>query len=140
MKNAWLLISFLFMFLFASKAMDGLLLPVAGEVEECALQDVYSSSDQSAGYILPVSSGFLYRDMVMADVSSLAIQFRLAVRIFRSVSLHYSFLNKMFAWRQILHRLELLAHSCLNVYSTLPHQSWNLPSDHYIFGMRRILI
>ena len=37
-------------------------------------------------------------------------------------------------------RLDILCHSNHTVYTSLPCQSWEVPSDHYVFGMRRILI
>ena len=36
--------------------------------------------------------------------------------------------------------IEELFHSVTSIHSTLPFQSWAVASDHYIFGMRRILI
>lgn len=144
MKNVLLLISFLFVLLFASKAMNGLLLPVTDEVEECMASyeqsDSYSIFDGTTGCILSVSSSSPYNDMTIADAQTLARQLRVMGRTQRSVSFHCSFISKAIGWRTAFLRMKELSLSSQKVYTSLPRLSWEVSSDHYIFGMRRILI
>ena len=70
------------------------------------------------------------------DAESLARQFRICERNQRVISLQYLSLGKKSAQK----RLEQLFHSIKQTYTSLPFQSWPVASDHYIFGMRRILI
>ena len=74
------------------------------------------------------------------DVESLAHQYRICGRGQRYFSVQQMFCAKSSAYRAAIRRLDILCHSNHTVYTSLPCQSWEVPSDHYVFGMRRILI
>ncbi len=74
------------------------------------------------------------------DMESLARQYRVCGRGQRSFSVNHLLLGKSSGYRTAHKRLEVLVHSFNSVYTSLPFQSWAVSSDHYVFGMRRILI
>ena len=74
------------------------------------------------------------------DTESLARQYRVCGRGQRSFSVQQMLLGKSSAYRAAKKRLDVLFHTINHVYTSLPYQSWTISSDHYVFGMRHILI
>ena len=135
MKNILLFISLSLMFLLGARAMNVTLPEEEGVGMESVLQ-----ADASVGYILPVVAEWPEEGDAYVDAESLMHQFRVCGRSQRQLSVRQFSLARSSAHRLLQKRLELLFNSIERTYSSLPCQSWSVPSDHYVFGMRRILI
>ena len=135
MKNILLFISLSLMFLLGARAMNVTLPEEEGVGMESVLQ-----ADASVGYILPVVAEWPEEGDAYVDAESLMHQFRVCGRSQRQLSVRQLSLARSFAHRVLLKHLDLLFNSIERTYSSLPCQSWSVPSDHYVFGMRRILI
>ena len=135
MKNILLFISLSLMFLLGARAVN-VTLPEEGEVGmESVLQ-----ADAPVGYLLPDVEEWPEEGDAYVNAESLANQFRVCGRSQRQLSVRQLSLARSSAHRVARKRLELLFNSIERTYSSLPCQSWPVPSDHYVFGMRRILI
>ena len=130
MKNILLLLFLFSMFLLGTKSSNDTL-PEEGMGVESVLQ-----ADIPIDQVLPVVTEWPHESEACVDADSLARQFRICERNQRVISLQYLSLGKKSAQK----RLEQLFHSIGRTYTSLPFQSWPVASDHYIFGMRRILI
>lgn len=130
MKNILLLLFLFSMFLLGAKSSNDTLPEEGAGVESILLVDI--PIDQ----VLPVVTEWPNESEACVDAESLARQFRICERNQRVISLQYLSLGKKSAQK----RLEQLFHSIGRTYTSLPFQSWPVASDHYIFGMRRILI
>ena len=95
-------------------------------------------AEASEDFILPWVADL--PDKGEAYVDSMAVQYRVLGRGQRSFSVQQMFFGKSSAYRAAMKRLEMLFQNVKSVYSSLPYPSWTVSSDHYIFGMRRILI
>ena len=135
MKNILLFISLSLMFLLGARGMDVTLSQEEGAGMEAVLQ-----ADASVGYILPDVEEWPEEGDAYVDAESLARQFRVCGRGQRQLSVRQYSLARSSAHQVARKRLELLFYSIERTYSSLPCQSWPVPSDHYVFGMRRILI
>ena len=135
MKDFLLFLFLFMMFMLDAKNIDGTLPVEEGAGMECVLQ-----SETSVGYILPVVTELPDKGEAYVDVESLALQYRICGRGQRSFSVQQMFMGKSSAYRAAKKRLEMLSHTINQVYTSLPFQSWEVPSDHYVFGMRHILI
>ena len=124
MKNILLFISFFLMFLLGAKDVNAALpIEEGGGVEAVLQTDV------------PVNKVEAYVDM-----NSLTGQWRISGRGQRSLSVQQVVVGKNLVYQAAKKRLEILFHSTYRVYTSLPCQSWAVSSEHYVFGMRRILI
>ena len=135
MKNFLLFLSLFMMFLLGARNIDGTLPVEEGAGMECVLQ-----SETSVGCILPIVAELPEKGDAYVDVESLAHQYRICGRGQRYFSVQQMFWAKSSAYRAAIRRLDILCHSNHTVYTSLPCQSWEVSSDHYVFGMRRILI
>ena len=135
MKNFLLLLSFFLVSLLGAKGLESAL-----PVEEGAGVESVLSTEASVGYILPLVAELPDTGEAYVDVESMAGQYRVVGRGQRSFSVQQMFMAKSSAYRAARRRLEMLSHTINQVYTSLPCQSWAVPSDHYVFGMRRILI
>ena len=135
MKNFLLFLFLFMMFMLGAKNIDGTLPVEEGAGMECVLQ-----SDTSVGCILPIVAELPEKGDAYVDVESLAHQYRICGRGQRYFSVQQMFCAKSSAYRAAQKRLEMLSHTINQVYTSLPCQSWAVSSDHYVFGMRRILI
>ena len=135
MKNFLLLLSFFLVSLLGAKGLESALPVEEGAGMECVLQ-----SETSVGCILPIVAELPEKGDAYVDVESLAHQYRICGRGQRYCSVQQMFCAKSSAYRAAIRRLDILCHSNHTVYTSLPSQSWEVPSDHYVFGMRRILI
>ena len=133
MKNILLFLSLYLMFLLGAKAVDGYAPSEEGTGVENVLQ-----AEASEDFILPWVADL--PDKGEAYVESMAVQYRVLGRGQRSFSVQQMFFGKSSAYRAAMKRLEMLIQNVKSVYSSLPYPSWTVSSDHYIFGMRRILI
>ena len=134
MKNILLLLFLFSMFLLGAKSSNDTL-PEEGVGVESVLQ-----ADIPVDQILPVVTEWPHESEACVDAESLARQFRICDRSQRIVPVKYLSLGKKTAHQGALKRLERLFHSITQTYTSLPFQSWSVASDHYVFGMRRILI
>lgn len=132
MKNIVCLIFFSFFFLFGIKMMN-----------------VYSSTQESIGEVCflqedsVVSSSLFHHpdvDMFFAETNSLLRQFRTIGRSYRQFSIVNFINSKIMSFRLIKSYLDTLLQSIEHFYTSLPRQCWSISSEHYVFGMRRILI
>lgn len=141
MKNVLLVISFLFAFLLGARAVNGDSLSNEKGTVESVLQlgKMTDASDSSGSWILPVSSD-KDRNVMFEDAQSMARQLRLMHRNQRPFILHYTLLDKALLSKVAKSCKDALYTSSNRVYTTLPYPSWEVSSEHYIFGMRRILI
>ena len=135
MKNILLFLSFFLMSLLGAKGIEGTLSSEEGVGEKSVLQ-----TEIPVGYILPVVAELPDTGEAYVNVESMAGQYRVIGRGQRSFSVQQMFMAKSSAYRAAKRRLEMLSHTINQVYTTLPCQSWAVSSDHYVFGMRRILI
>ena len=135
MKNYLLLLSFFLVSLLGAKGIESSL-----PVEEGAGVESVLPAEASVGYILPVVAELPDTGEAYVDVESMAGQYRVVGRGQRSFSVQQMFFGKSSAYRAAQKRLEMLSHTINHVYTSLPCQSWAVSSDHYVFGMRRILI
>lgn len=133
MKNILLYLSLYLMFLLGAKAID-----VSAPSEEGTGVENVLQAEASEGFILPWVADL--PDKGEAYVESMAVQYRVLGRGQRSFSVQQMFFGKSSAYRAAMKRLEMLFQNVKSVYSSLPYPSWTVSSDHYIFGMRRILI
>ena len=135
MKNILLFLSFFLMSLLGAKGIEGTLSSEEGVGVKSVLQ-----TEIPVGYILPMVTELPDEGELYVDVESLAGQYRVIGRGQRSFSVQQMFMAKSSAYRAAKRRLEMLSHTINQVYTSLPCQSWTVSSDHYVFGMRRILI
>ena len=133
MKNILLFLSLYLMFLLGAKAID-----VSAPSEEGTGVENVLQAEASEGFILPWVADLPAKGE--AYVESMAVQYRVLGRGQRSFSVQQMFFGKSSAYRAAMKRLEMLFQNVKSVYSSLPYPSWTVSSDHYIFGMRRILI
>ena len=97
-------------------------------------------AEEPVGHILPIVAELPTKGEAYVDVESLVHQYRICGRGQRYFSVQQMFCAKSSAYRAAIRRLDILCHSNHTVYTSLPCQSWEVPSDHYVFGMRHILI
>ena len=135
MKNILLFLSLFLMSLLGAKDIKGTFLSEEGVGVECVLQ-----AEASVGCIAPMVSELPDEGEAYVDMESLARQYRVIGRGHRSFSVQQVFFGKSSVYRAAKRHLELLSHTINQVYTSLPCQSWAVSSDHYIFGLRRILI
>ena len=74
------------------------------------------------------------------DAESLARQLRTVGRGQRQFSVSCSLISKGMATRLSKVWLDAVLQSSRHIYNSLPHPCWSVSAEHYIFGMRRILI
>lgn len=141
MKNFLLIISFLFALLLGASSVNGDSLSEDKGMLESVLQlgKTTYASDLSGSWILPVSPD-KDRNVMFEDAQSMARQLRLMHRNQRPFILHYTLLDKALLSKVAKCCMDALYTSSNRVYTTLPYPSWEVSSEHYIFGMRRILI
>ncbi len=135
MKNFLLLLSLFMMFLLGARNVNGALPSEEGVEVKSVLQ-----TETPVGYILPVVAELPDTGEAYVDVESMAGQYRVIGRGQRPFSVQQMFFGKNSDYRAAKRRLEMLSHTINQVYTSLPYQSWAVSSDHYVFGMRRILI
>lgn len=142
MKNIWLFILFFSLLMVGSNSITGVL-PEA-EVADCVFTDFSESDTQSdrtdMGVILPIDSSSPWESVVFTEIDLMGSQFGAHNRLQRLMNSSYSWLSKAYIRRIAVMRMALLTHSTVHIFSSLPFQSWSVSSEHYIFGMRRILI
>lgn len=131
MKYYLVFLSVLFTFLLVSNRMNGDSLSQEGSGVEVGNTEV--------GYVLPVTSEPSEGEMVFEDAHSIAWQLRVCGRSQRTATLHYTILNKELLSKLAKFRMDALFQSS-HVYTTFISQSWEVPSEHYVFGLRHILI
>ena len=143
MKFYLIFLSVIFTFLLVSNRMNGDSLLVEGRGEEYSLCSETSDCSvlpiQVVDYILPVTSELPDGEMIFENAHSIARQLRGFGRSQRTTALHYTVLNKELLSRLAKFRMDALFQSS-HVYTTLILQSWEVPSEHYVFGLRHILI
>ena len=97
-------------------------------------------AEEPVGHILLIVAELPTKGEAYVDVESLALQYRICGRGQRSFSVQQMLFGKSSAYRAAKKHLEMLSHTINQVYTSLPCQSWAVSSDHYVFGMRHILI
>ena len=105
------------------------------------LAELSSSEDvcEACGSFLPLSERFR-GDMTLNEAESLAHQLNVRTgRMLRLTSLQHVIGIKTLMRKYALLD-NLLTHNASHYYTTLCTPSWEYASEHYIFGMRRILI
>lgn len=134
MKNIVCLISLSLLFLFGIKAVNTPSL-LEEEVAYCILQE-----NIFADKIYPIPDQLSEAVSAFVDAEALTGQLRVVGRCQRQHSLAYSLLLKSVFFRMIKSHLDTLLQSANHVYTSLPRPCWSVSSEHYVFGMRRILI
>ena len=135
MKNFLLLLLLFMMSLLGARDVHDTL-----SVEEGMGVESVLPAEEPVGHILPIVAELPTKGEAYVDVESLALQYRICGRGQRSFSVQQMFFGKSSAYRAVKKHLEMLSHTINQVYTSLPCQSWAVPSDHYVFGMRHILI
>ena len=135
MKNILLFLSLLLMSLLNVKGIDDAL----HKGEEVGMESVFQI-ETSAGYILPLVAELPDEGEAYVDTESLARQYRICGRGQRTSFVQQMFFGKESTYRAAKKHLDILFHTINHVYTSLPYQSWSVSSDHYVFGMRHILI
>ena len=135
MKNFLLIIFLSLMSLLGVKSMDCTLQEEERmEVENIFHADIPLGYVQSSVIELPDDSGAY----VVTD--SLARQYRVCGRGQRSFSVNHSLWGKSAVLRTAKKHFEMLSNFMNCAYTSLPSYSWKVASEHYVFGLRRILI
>lgn len=135
MKNILWLISFSFFFLLGMMEVNAEPFQQMEGEKECVLQE-----SPSADNLAILSIPFPDHATSFVDATSLAWQLQASTRGQRQLTYPSTCLAKGNAFRDAKLRLEALLHPAHPVYNSLPFVCWSVSSDHYIFGMRRILI
>ena len=135
MKNYLLFLLFFLMSLLGAKGIESALPSNEGVGVESVLQ-----AEEPVGYILPVVAELPETGEAYVDVESMAGQYRVIGRGQRSFSVQQMLWDKSSAYRAAQRRLNMLSQTIHSVSSSLPSQSWAVPSDHYVFELRHILI
>lgn len=135
MKNFLLLLLLFMMSLLGARDVHDTL-----SVEEGMGVESVLPAEEPVGHILPIVAELPTKGEAYVDVESLVHQYRICGRGQRYFSVQQMFCAKSSAYRAAIRRLDILCHSNHTVYTSLPCQSWEVPSDHYVFGMRHILI
>ena len=135
MKNILLLIFLPLLFLLGAKNMDDSF----DKEKRMGVENVLLT-DVPEGYVLSSVFELPDRGEACVDTESLARQYRVCGRGQRTFSVQRMFLGKSSAYRASKKHLEMLVHTIHCVFTSLPCQSWKVSSEHYVFGMRRILI
>ena len=135
MKNFLLLLLLFMMSLLGARDVHDTL-----SVEEGMGVESVLPAEEPVGHTLPIVAELPTKGEAYVDVESLALQYRICGRGQRSFSVQQMFFGKSSAYRAAKKHLEMLSHPINQLYTSLPCQSWAVPSDHYVFGMRHILI
>lgn len=135
MKNYLLFLSFFLVSLLGAKGIESAL----PSNEEMGVESVLQA-EEPVGYILPVVAELPETGEAYVDVESMAGQYRVIGRGQRSFSVQQMLWDKSSAYRAAQRRLNMLSQTIHSVSSSLPSQSWAVPSDHYVFELRHILI
>ena len=135
MKNYLLFLLFFLVSLLGAKGIENALPSNEGMGVESVLQ-----AEEPVGYILPVVAELPETGEAYVDVESMAGQYRVIGRGQRSFSVQQMLWDKSSAYRAAQRRLNMLSQTIHSVSSSLPSQSWAVPSDHYVFELRHILI
>ena len=131
MKNYLLFLLLFLVSLLGAKGIESALPSNEGMGVESVLQ-----AEEPVGYILPVVAEL----PETGDVETMAGQYRVIGRGQRSFSVQQMLWDKSSAYRAAQRRLNMLSQTIHSVSSSLPSQSWAVPSDHYVFELRHILI
>ena len=135
MKNYLLFLLLFLVSLLGAKGIESALPSNEGVGVESVLQ-----AEEPVGYILPVVAELPETGEAYVDVESMAGQYRVIGRGQRSFSVQQMLWDKSSAYRAAQRRLNMLSQTIHSVSSSLPSQSWSVPSDHYVFELRHILI
>jgi hypothetical protein len=135
MKNYLLFLLFFLVSLLGAKGIESALPSNEGMGVESVLQ-----AEEPVGYILPVVAELPETGEAYVDVESMSGQYRVIGRGQRSFSVQQMLWDKSSAYRAAQRRLNMLSQTIHSVSSSLPSQSWAVPSDHYVFELRHILI
>ena len=135
MKNYLLFLLLFLVSLLGAKGIESALPSNEGMGVESVLQ-----AEEPVGYILPVVAELPATGEAYVDVGSMAGQYRVIGRGQRSFSVQQMLWDKSSAYRAAQRRLNMLSQTIHSVSSSLPSQSWAVPSDHYVFELRHILI
>ena len=135
MKNYLLFLLLFLVSLLGAKGIESALPSNEGVGVESVLQ-----AEEPVGYILPVVAELPETGEAYVDVESMAGQYRVIGRGQRSFSVQQILWDKSSAYRAAQRRLNLLSQTIHSVSSSLPSQSWAVPSDHYVFELRHIII
>lgn len=135
MKNYLLFLLLFLVSLLGAKGIESALPSNEGMGVESVLQ-----AEEPVGYILPVVAELPETGEAYVDVESMAGQYRVIGRGQRSFSVQQMLWDKSSAYRAAQRRLNMLSQTIHSVSSSLPSQSWSVPSDHYVFELRHILI
>lgn len=137
MKNIFALITFGFLFLLTVKGV------ASSPVEEMEQVHALHAMDMQAdNYTFCIFSSSIdsSNGILSSESQTIARQLRVSGRSQRHIVFHYSMCGKWMAERIAMMRMHLLAQLFTHSYSTDPFQNWEVSSDHYVFGMRRIQI
>ena len=135
MKNYLLFLLLFLVSLLGAKGIESALPSNEGMGVESVLQ-----AEEPVGYILPLIAELPETGEAYVDVESMAGQYRVIGRGQRSFSVQQMLWDKSSAYRAAQRRLNMLSQTIHSVSSSLPSQSWAVPSDHYVFELRHILI
>lgn len=114
----------------------------AAEVEACVVQDgcIVPDRDVYESAVDPLDMERCLFDMEGRDMHTLAHRVGIsAERLNRFISIGTSQFMKSVV-RVMAARMNLLAHCSTRIYDTLPGRNRKYACEHYVFGMRRILI
>lgn len=135
MKNFLLVIFLSLMSLLGVKNMNATL---HGE-EGIGVENIFHA-DIPHEYIQPSVIELPDGDSAYVVTDSMARQYRVCGRGQRSFSVNHAFFSKSAVLRTAKKHLEMLSNSIKCACTSLPCQSWEVASEHYVFGLRRILI
>lgn len=131
MKDLFVLISVSFMLLLGIGAVNAF--PSVDEGKDVSYEPVME-------HVLPSVHQASPDNTFCLEAQSLARQLRLGGRGQRTLSLSCFLFSKVIPGKTLVVLSNALEHSFHRYVSSLPCPSWEVASEHYVFGMRRILI
>lgn len=139
MKYLLLILSFVTMTLLGVKASVYSLDPEMSVVSVQQVSVDVKGTNNLDGVLSATSHNRLFGDMVLRDAQSFARQvYGSSCRVSRTTTPYYISCHKSLM-RLMALRMELLSQGA-SQFTTMPCLGWAIPSEYYVYGMRRILI
>lgn len=131
MKNVIAIISVFFLLFLGVRVVESIPFSQKGTDVSCENSDVHAPSAFISDSL---------DNTFCLDAQSMSRQQRLGGRGQRSLLMSFSAFSKIIIRKSITTLSVVLDQSIHRIVSTVPCLNWEFASDHYIFGMRRILI
>lgn len=139
MKNILLIILLLFALFLGIKTIANVCASENALDFSSSLENEYVQQMDESGCILPFSNDSPLGNILYMDTQSLPRQLSNYGRIQRITSIGFGLSKFLIRKIATIHRIASI-HSYDSIFTTFPFQNWTIASEHYVFGLRRILI